>query len=307
MQCTNHLKQIGIAMHNYHDTIGELPPGYIYITTGAETGGSRPYWGWNVFILPFMEQQALYNGLNPQERLLQTVCRGGTLTGTKNTLTADDKTYVQTIIGSLRCPSDDGNDLNDDTTAFGWNNKTAYLGTTNARAADTGASHNPVSKSNYAACTGGNSVYDAAQVLAGNDPGGVFYANSSKTFGAIEDGTSNVIFVGEVATKVRDMKYFAAAWLGAGAPGSTGNGPAGPGQTPNENASCIYRTLRRAKDDILINTPSYNNANKAFSSCHTGGANFVFGDGSVHYISETVSPTTYGLLGIRNSGKPKSL
>lgn len=306
MQCTNHLKQLGIAIHNYHDTVSVTPPGYIWITDGDETGGNRPYWGWNAFILPFMEQQALYDGLGVNRRLLQTLCRGDNLTGTKNTLTADDKILVQTVIPSLRCPSDPGNPLNDDTTSFGWNSKAAYLGITAARDADTGASHNPVSKSNYAGCAGGNNIYDAAQVASGSDPKGVFYANSSKSFGAITDGTSNVFFVGEVATRVRNTRYFAASWLGAGCPGSTGNGPAADAK-PNEASSCIYRTIRRAKNDILINTPSTNNSNKGYSSNHSGGANFLYGDASVHFISETVNPTLYGYMGQRDSGQTKGI
>ena len=307
MQCTNHLKQIGIAIHNYHDTALVTPPGYIYLSSGTETGGSRPYWGWNAFILPYMEQQSLYNSLGIRSRTLQTVCRANAIAGTKNRLTADDKLLVQTKISSLRCPSDTGNALTDDTTSFGWNNKTVYLGISAALASDTGDSHNPVSKSNYAACAGGDDIYDATQVLGGSDPGGVFYANSSKTFGSISDGTSNVFLVGEVATSVYGMKYFAATWLGVGNPGCTGNGPTDAAQTPNEQTSGIYLALRRAKFDILINTPLPQNSNKSFSSNHTGGASFVYGDGSVHFLSETVNSTTYGYMGQRASGKTKGL
>lgn len=55
MQCSNHLKQIGLALQNYHDHYGSFPPAYI-----ADSGG-KPIHSWRVLILPFMEQRALYD------------------------------------------------------------------------------------------------------------------------------------------------------------------------------------------------------------------------------------------------------
>ena len=55
MQCSNHLKQIGLALHNYHEVYGTLPPAYV-----ADEDG-RPMHSWRVLILPFLEQQVLYD------------------------------------------------------------------------------------------------------------------------------------------------------------------------------------------------------------------------------------------------------
>lgn len=55
MQCVNHLKQIGIGFHNYHDTRGSLPPAF------AVDNEEEPLYGWRVHILPFIEQQTLYD------------------------------------------------------------------------------------------------------------------------------------------------------------------------------------------------------------------------------------------------------
>src|SRR5436190_7601184 len=55
MQCSNHLKQIGLALQNYHDEYKSLPPAYI-----ADTEG-KPMHSWRVLILPFMEQKPLYD------------------------------------------------------------------------------------------------------------------------------------------------------------------------------------------------------------------------------------------------------
>src|SRR5687768_4062487 len=53
-QCNNHLKQIGLALHNYHDTLQTMPPGWIM------KANVEAEWGWPTFILPFAEQQPLY-------------------------------------------------------------------------------------------------------------------------------------------------------------------------------------------------------------------------------------------------------
>jgi type II secretory pathway pseudopilin PulG len=297
MQCTNHIKQVLTAMHNYHDTNTVLPPGYIYWEGGTQTGSGRPWWGWNVFIFPFMEQESLYKELNTRERMLQTICRGNNITGTTNTLTSEDKILVQTIIPTVRCPSDNGNVLNNDTTNFGPSTTTVYLLQTD----------NPVAKSNYAACMGVTN-YDANAVYPGtNDNDGMFYCNSSKNFGAIEDGTSNVFFLGEVATQIGDFKYFACTWLGVGNPGWLGNGSQAASGGNAANDAGGYRTIRRVKNDILINSAALANLNKGYSSCHATGANFGLGDGSVHYISETINTTLYNDFGRRSSGKTKAL
>ncbi len=55
MQCSNHLRQIGLALHNYHDTYGSLPPAYV-----ADADG-KPIHSWRVLILPFMENKPLYD------------------------------------------------------------------------------------------------------------------------------------------------------------------------------------------------------------------------------------------------------
>ncbi len=56
-ECNNNLKQIGLALHNYHDTHGSLPPSYV-------NRGTQPMWGWGALILPQLEQQALWETLN---------------------------------------------------------------------------------------------------------------------------------------------------------------------------------------------------------------------------------------------------
>src|SRR5215475_12809806 len=60
-KCFNNLKQIGLALHNYHDTNRSFPSGYVSGISGtADTG---PGWGWSASILPHVEQQALYSNI----------------------------------------------------------------------------------------------------------------------------------------------------------------------------------------------------------------------------------------------------
>src|SRR5687767_15666539 len=64
-QCKNNLKQIGLALHNYHDTHLTLPPGYITRFPQDQAATEQSHWGWGAFTLPFLEQAPLYNLLQP--------------------------------------------------------------------------------------------------------------------------------------------------------------------------------------------------------------------------------------------------
>ena len=300
MQCSNHLKQIGIALHNYHDVVGVLPPGYIY---NANTG-SRPYWGWNAFILPYMEHQQMYEDIGVRTRKLATICCGNSTVSAANAnkLTDEDKVLVQTVIGVLRCPSDPGSKLNDDTVHFGGTSKSSYLS----------KDDHPVVKTNYAACMG-STTFEAAAVFDDSPPSdndGMFYANNTKNFGAIEDGTSNVVFVSEATSWLGQYRYNACTWLGVGNPGNSGNsGWTLANPTNIVDADCgIYRAIRRMSTSITINTTGAGNVNKGYSSSHPNGAvMFLFGDGSVHALMETINTTLYETLGQRASGQTKAL
>ena len=97
MKCVNNLKQMGLACHNFHDTYGYLPPG---IATNKAFGIPGQAWSWGTLILPYLEQQNLYNQLNPS---LDPPSLAPT---SSNPLT-------QTPLPVFRCPSDPNtNNLN---------------------------------------------------------------------------------------------------------------------------------------------------------------------------------------------------
>src|SRR6266704_2883489 len=65
LQCKNNLRQVGLALHNYHDAQLALPPGYVafgsYVDGATDTA---PGWGWAALLLPYMEQDPLYRQIN---------------------------------------------------------------------------------------------------------------------------------------------------------------------------------------------------------------------------------------------------
>jgi prepilin-type N-terminal cleavage/methylation domain-containing protein/prepilin-type processing-associated H-X9-DG protein len=101
MKCSNNLKQMGLACHNYNDTNGNLPTGW-YTTT---TTKPNPGWAWASLILPFIEQDNLYRQLNPNlDPVTPTVVPAPTTTN-----------GLQARISTYRCPSDgnvNGGDIN---------------------------------------------------------------------------------------------------------------------------------------------------------------------------------------------------
>src|SRR4051812_17389707 len=88
-QCVNNLKQIGLAMHNYHDVIGTFPSGSI-----ATKGWGGTWWNWPAFILPQIEQTSLYNSINFSRSNI------------KNTAGDPNSTAWGTVVNAYLCPSD---------------------------------------------------------------------------------------------------------------------------------------------------------------------------------------------------------
>jgi prepilin-type N-terminal cleavage/methylation domain-containing protein/prepilin-type processing-associated H-X9-DG protein len=179
-QCTNNMRQIGLALHNYHDTFKSFPSGWIHpIPTRHDA------WGWGALILQFAEQGPLHDVLE---------------VGIGFPPSSDDNPdpiklpAAQTFLSMYRCPSDTGPDVNTD--APGNRN---YIP--------------DVSVSNYACSS--RSCRPLGDNQSSSDPRkGGFYANSKTKMRDVTDGTSNSIAVGERAWFLRDLDIGAANWIG---------------------------------------------------------------------------------------------
>jgi len=160
MRCQSNLKQIGIAMHNYHNAIECFPPGYISMTVDVEE------WGWPIFLLPYMERKPLHGELNPRDLRLADVLNDSFL-----------RTLLETPLAEFRCPSDRT------PSALPRRLRPFYpLGS--------GDLFEPAT-ANYVAVCG---LYDRAD---GTENNGVLYGNSHVTIRDVPDGTAYTFQVGE--------------------------------------------------------------------------------------------------------------
>lgn len=170
-QCKNQLKQLGLALHNYHDqTSSCFPPGYINNVAAPTT---YLFWGWNTMLLPQIDQAPLYNQFS-----------GGALNfnnGLSYLLSnAAPASTIQSILPALRCPSDTGQATSAISTIQG--------------SPITGAPVN-FGRTNYLAVVGATLI--AGTTVDTTVYGGVFGANSRRGLRDITDGSSNAILVGE--------------------------------------------------------------------------------------------------------------
>src|SRR4051794_12352321 len=104
MSCSNNLHNIAIALHNYHDSLGSFPSGWLYKSTEPDFWES---WGWSAFLLPFIEQKNLQDQLgvnvNPLRVQLDPNMNPNGVTGA-----AQVQTGVETPLKIFMCPSDSG-------------------------------------------------------------------------------------------------------------------------------------------------------------------------------------------------------
>lgn len=264
--CKNSLKQIGVALHNYHDTHRTFPPGAVWYGVGsAPADGRDPNWGttWVVQILPFIDQAPLYNNYN-MSLPAQSV----------NSNTPDS--VLQAKISVLRCPSHPGIDRFLLTQPAGGN----------------------FSKITYSGSVGSGSTLDIADYNNDNERG-VFSAIGQ--YGAkirdISDGTTNVIMLGEVVTGTNtgDDK---GAWgwcTGALFAGTNENGVLTPNTSLVTDRTPYASNNTSDNNFNKRNNPDDTNAGggQAARSFHVGGVHVGLGDGSVRFISENIDQTTY--------------
>ncbi len=298
-QCTNNLKQIGIALHNYHDGNNVFPAGYVdgnTVSTSTPDNDVGPGWGWAAFLLPYLEQEIVYRQIN---------FNVGIGTGANTQVS-------QQALKIYQCPSDPNQQP---VQLYNWNTYTSgnpavitvghsnYLGCNGWVECFTNAGGNYQPSSDGGTAEDGNTAQPTATGLAG---AGLFYRNSKNTCNSVTDGLSNTVFVGERCSTHSPSTWTGAvtlamcpSWM-ATQPYTTPNtspsqAPVGPNGSAYDNADygealifahCNANHLPSA-DNPIYDPDTY------WSLHSPKGANFLFGDGSVHYLTTSIDPYTY--------------
>ena len=274
-QCKNNLKQLGLALHNYHDTFNRFPSCVFWtdVNQDGQADDDTGHWAWGTMLLPQIDQSPLYNRF-----------QAGTLTPAQ--VYALDNSLLRTVLPAFRCPTDTGPDMCDTARDLD------FLGTGTQRL---------ISCSNYVASNDDNDVADYGDTSV-NSNTGMFPMAVCLRMRDMSDGTSNTIAIGERdSLDIGDCDHEASTIFAV----ETWNQA-----DDDDGAECVVGT-----GDRPINFRGDTEEDESFSSFHTGGAHFLMGDGAVRFISENIAhddtiraheagAQTFQLLLHRNDGKP---
>ncbi|REJ91617.1 MAG: DUF1559 domain-containing protein [Planctomycetota bacterium] len=254
-QCRNHLKQIGLALHNYHDQFGVFPPSS---TNDVEQGGwigdplSRHLHSWSSLLLPHLDDGNLYRSIDYNV----------------SSLHPNNRDAASHIVSTYRCPSYVGADFSDDPNYTRFGDRYAIQ--------------------NYVAMGGSDVGHIYGQNTGLFDPDGTIYPLSSHDAADVTDGLSNTILVAE--TREERMMV----WIDGG------------------TAAVVARRYDGANSptyagpEISLNYSPYFDYSDPYSewgpsSQHEGGAFHLYGDGSVHFLSDHISADVYVAAATRAS------
>src|SRR5688500_7951808 len=312
MQCGNNLKQFGVAIHTYHDIWKVIPPGNM----AAYEGVSGPVWNqvgvwqnvsWHVKILPQMEQNQIFDKVNFVGLYWGTPATHPT-SGWESIIPTPkgNKRLYEIQVPYNRCPSDSWRDLGGRV----WCNYSGSLGS-NKIPSNPGAPNG--------ACdlfyTSGihyeeRALYDHGNHIEmdewnGYGISGCFsrYTAVPISFAGIRDGTSQTILIGEILPECHDHKDVGTPWGW----NCMNNAHAGTQVPINLLTTCAISQADATKRGYPYPQcfhKSQWNLSWGFKSRHPQGCQFVFGDGSVHFINQNVNYDTYQRLGGRADGLP---
>jgi hypothetical protein len=271
IQCRNNLKQIGLALHNYHDTVNTLPPGWI----SSPQDQSR--WGWGTFLLPHLDQAPLYNSITSA---MGMDFNGNMAHGFSAVMTTlPQPGPLQTALTVYRCPSDIGSPIVDTPLANGY----MVMEPPTAMSMQYG-------RSNYVGVLGAD--VDWMMGLPMTTSGGAFGRNSRKNFRDFLDGTSNTFLVGERHSPTAVNGLYSGGdgfWSGVGCEEM----PQGLALHVGDCSHAHRVNAGFATAPTDMSADSY----VGFSSMHVGGSQFLMADGAVRFISQNIASGASGSLG----------
>lgn len=301
-QCTNNLKQLGLALHNYEGQLGSYPIGTIVAAwpndPSLPAGNYR--WGSLAFLTPFLEQTSVFNAVNFSFPVF-----GPSSTTPSGQVYPANLTAVNVMVASFLCPSDAGQRL---TTADG------FLGGTGRQFAPT----------NYQFCSGSGANGGDTTIADG-----VFRINVVSRQQDVTDGVSNTTFASEsilgtgqvrsypASTVAPDPRVLFASVPFQGSPTASVTAAACLAPTsysPNRLFTWTDGSLSQGlynnfyppnspRLDCITSTNSINIGWKGVRSRHPGGATVLFGDGSVRFAKNSINPNVWAGLGTRAGGE----
>ncbi len=255
--CANNSRQQGLAIMNYESAFQTLPPGWV--TGNPLVANSEPGWGWSAYILPFMEQNNLYEQIDLN-------------------LAIDDGFHEHTIeqvIPSYQCPSEVADEVVNLADHIEHDHDDDI-----AKYFDDDHDHGEelwVSRSNYSGVFGSSEIEDSP--LGGN---GLFHANSRIKMGDITDGTSNTLMIGERINLLGTV-----SWVG---------------MCPevDEPFARIVGAACHAPNDPGGHFDD-------FRSYHPQGINVTLGDGSTHFVAQSINEVVFRQLATRSGAEVVSI
>ena len=299
-QCKNNLKQLGLAVYNYHETARTFPPGFVINTDGIYMG-----WGWGVQILPYVDCSPLYNNISG-------------IFGNGLQVLPDLKDLGWPHHPAFQCPSNLGSSalphaivstspVVDGIVTPGmvdWSNhlgRSMYFGNAGYLQADAGGIQHdasgepPSTEPHLNRASLGNIGISASLEHRYCDQQsfrGIFGQNSWVKIDDIKDGTSCVILVGERVNPMNESVSSIGHGTWVGVPDCT---------TTEGLAMVLGDTSIRLNSGKQLNTQT-----TGFGSQHVGGAHFLMSDGSVRFCSNNIVIGLYRDLSTIDDGRELS-
>lgn len=278
LQCSNNMKQLGLALHLYHEQSKVLPPGY---SGGSNATGGQ--WAWMARMLPFIEQTAAAESVD-----------WSTYPSTGAPLTAGEELMLTTRYTTLQCPSDATVEVNWNIPSLSW-----------------WVPEKGLSRVSYAGNfgLGDPAITDSTAHLRSvwlDGPGhinGVFIKGNSLRFADVRDGLSHTLMTAEIIPG--DACCARGVWIYT-------EGPVFMAEyTPNDPTPDLTRGDRCCGEDLLPGaiapcSPSVTFIKQIVNtsrSCHPGGVNTGLCDGSVSFASNSMALDVWHALGTPNGGE----